>query len=360
MALAPSKMGAQSRKGKHHDSEPSASTRSGPAQHLAPTGAVRSAGGARPLRLGVRKRQRHHEPSRPDLPAIDSRAGGPAGTDDGRVQPDHLQSTRTTGRRRLHRQQPAAAIAVSGDAPSQALADLDAGLVAGEWHRRTAAEYRSAAIASQVTSWLIQVGAPPDLIRDGLQVVDDELTHSELSFEVAAAAGGPAPPVLESGDLTLPAPNGALVDLSLALVRFFCIGETVAVPMFRMLRKQATVPRCREVLDIVLRDEARHRQFGWDGLDWLLATHGPQVSTVVEAALPGMLDEVRQAYGGLGDGANSALPPEAQAWGLAPRSAYAATITLALTDDVAPRLQARGLPAAPAPSAAAVQTQSPR
>jgi len=246
---------------------------------------------------------------------------------------------------------------VSGNQPNETLPDLDAGLVAVEWHRRTAAEYRSAAIASQVTSWLIQVGAPLDLIRDGLQVVDDELTHSELSSEVAAAAGGQAPPVLESGDLTLPAPNGALVDLSIGLVRFFCIGETVAVPMFRMLRERATVPRCRKVLDIVLRDEARHRQFGWDGLDWLLAAHGPQVSAIVEGALPGILDEARQAYGGLGDGEKSALPPQAEAWGLAPRSAYAATITQALADDVAPRLQARGLRVAPAPATLEVRSR---
>ena len=108
-------------------------------------------------------------------------------------------------------------------------------LVVAEWQRRTEAEYRSAALATQVTLWLIQVGAPPDLIRDGLQVVEDELSHSELSAQVAGAAGGTeAPPVLDGRALTLPCPDGPLPAVALALVRYFCIGETVAVPMFRM------------------------------------------------------------------------------------------------------------------------------
>ncbi len=188
------------------------------------------------------------------------------------------------------------------------------------------------------------MGAPPDLIRDGLQVVEDELTHSELSAEVArAAGGGAAPPVLDGRALALPSPDGPLTAVALALVRFFCIGETVAVPMFRMLRAKATEPRCREVLDIVLRDEARHRQFGWDGLDWLLDAHEPEIAPAVGTALPGMLAEVRQAYGGVGDKPATTLPPAVEAWGLAATSAYAVTVQRALATDVAPRLEARGL-----------------
>jgi len=216
-------------------------------------------------------------------------------------------------------------------------------LVVSEWHRRTEAEYRSAALAAQVTLWLIQVGAPPDLIRDGLQVVEDELTHSELSAQVADAAGGNTSPVIDSAALVLPGTGGTVVDLGLALVRYFCIGETVAVPMFRMLRARATEPLCREVLDIVLRDEARHRQFGWDGLDWMLGAYEPQVTPAVAAALPAMLDEVRGAYGGTGAHDGTTLPPDVEGWGLAPTSAYAATVTRALESDVAPRLEARGL-----------------
>lgn len=236
---------------------------------------------------------------------------------------------------------------MSGDAADPPGPEGGRRLVVAEWHRRTAAEYRSAALASQVTGWLIQLGAPPDLIRDGLQVVEDELAHSELSAGVAEAAGvDESAPVLDGATLALPSPDGPLAAVSLALVRYFCIGETVAVPMFRMLRARATEPMCREVLDIVLRDEARHRQFGWDGLDWLLAAHGRQVSPAIAAALPGMLAEVGAAYGA-GERAVATMPAAVEAWGLAPMSAYAATVTRALATDVAPRLEARGLSRVP-------------
>jgi len=226
-------------------------------------------------------------------------------------------------------------------------------LVVAEWQRRTEAEYRSAALASQVTLWLIQVGAPPDLIRDGLQVVEDELSHSELSAQVAGAAGGgEAPPVVDGRALTLPCPDGPLPAVALALVRFFCIGETVAVPMFRMLRAKATQPLCRDVLDVVLRDEARHRQFGWDGLDWLLDAHEPRIGPKIAAALPAMMAEVRQAYGGSSSRSSTPMPPDAEAWGLADTSAYAAIVNRALATDVAPRLEARGLHGADGAAAA--------
>ena len=47
-----------------------------------------------------------------------------------------------------------------------------------EWRARIAAEYTSAAITQQLTLWLIQAGAPPDLIDAGLAIVADELVHS--------------------------------------------------------------------------------------------------------------------------------------------------------------------------------------
>ena len=42
-------------------------------------------------------------------------------------------------------------------------------------------------------------------------------------------------------------------------VEVFCLGETVAVPLFKVLREGCTVPAARRTLDRVLRDEVRHR-----------------------------------------------------------------------------------------------------
>src|SRR3954449_5948044 len=106
--------------------------------------------------------------------------------------------------------------------------------VRDEWRARIAAEYTSAAITQHLVLWLIQAGAPPDLIDAGLAIVADELAHSRLSHDVYTAAGGTAPPVLVREHLGLPRRDPILeLDLLSAIVRVFCLGETVAVPLFK-------------------------------------------------------------------------------------------------------------------------------
>ena len=72
-----------------------------------------------------------------------------------------------------------------------------------EWRARIAAEYTSAAITQNLVLWLIQAGAPPDLIDAGLVIVNDELAHSRLSHEVYVEAGGTSPPALVREQLGL-------------------------------------------------------------------------------------------------------------------------------------------------------------
>ena len=216
--------------------------------------------------------------------------------------------------------------------------------VTAEWGRRTQAEYISAAIAQQVTLWLIQLGAPPDLIRDGLRVAEDEVSHSELSAAVARCAGGEvAAPVLDPTTLALPEADNRVDAVVDAILRFFCVGETIAVPLFRMLRQNATAPSARQALDRVLRDETRHRQFGWDVLDWLLLAGGPVVRQRVTGRAPGVIDSVMRAYVLDAEALPPPLEPELAAWGLASPAAYAATARAALAGDVRPRLAARDL-----------------
>lgn len=238
-------------------------------------------------------------------------------------------------------------------APEGARASNAADLVAGEWRRRTQAEYSSAAIAHQVTLWLIQEGGPPDLIRDGLRIVEDELSHSELSAVVMGASGGSCPPpVIDAPSLVLPGAHNPRQALVSAITRFFCVGETVAVPLFRMLRAHSSVPVARRALDRVMRDEVRHRQFGWDVLDWLLLTDAESVRGHVALELPSVWAEMTRAYG-------AATPPheshanleqDVTAWGLAARAQYAETLSAALDRDVVPRFAARDIEA-PAPNA---------
>ncbi|HEY1958907.1 MAG TPA: hypothetical protein VGH28_25015 [Polyangiaceae bacterium] len=66
--------------------------------------------------------------------------------------------------------------------------------VRAEWRARVAAEYASATVTQSYVLWMMQAGAPPDLIDDGLAIVQDELVHSRMSHDVLVALGDPEAP----------------------------------------------------------------------------------------------------------------------------------------------------------------------
>jgi len=238
--------------------------------------------------------------------------------------------------------QPAAA--AQGGVPDAAM--TASARVQAEWRARIAAEYTSAAITQHLVLWLIQAGAPPDLLDAGLVIVGDELAHSRLSHDVYVAAGGSAPPALDRDALDLARTSARLEDDLLRIaVRAFCLGETVAVPLFRHLREACTEPTAKTALDRILRDEVRHRDFGWDLLDWLI-TLDDDVPARVAAELPAMLAELEASYG-TGNAAvaadDGAITDADRAWGLAPPRDYAEILARTVERDYVPRFAARDI-----------------
>ena len=223
--------------------------------------------------------------------------------------------------------------------------------VRDEWRARIAAEYGSAAITQHLVLWMIQIGASPDVIDAGLRIVEDELVHSRMSHQVYVDAGGTQPPMIDRGTLEL-ARRGHVAleqDVLRVVVRVFCLGETVAVPLFSHLRAGCTVPSARATLDRVLRDEVRHRDFGWLALDWLLTTElAPAIPALLDSELPGMFAELERSYGtGNPAFSDADLPAADRAWGLAPPHDYADILHRTFTRDYQPRFAARGIDATP-------------
>ena len=217
-----------------------------------------------------------------------------------------------------------------------------------EWRARIAAEYTSAAITQQLVLWLIQAGAPPDLIEAGLAIVADELVHSRMSHEVYALAGGSEPPAIDRDQLGIARTSETLeLDILRSAVRVFCLGETVAVPLFKHLRERCTEPAARDALDRILRDEVRHRDFGWDLLDWLCASPiGEQVPQLVAQLLPAMFAELEQSYGTDNPtvaGDDGEMSDAERAWALAPPREYAQILRQTIEKDYRPRFAARSI-----------------
>lgn len=222
--------------------------------------------------------------------------------------------------------------------------------VRDEWERRIEAEYRSAAITQNLVLWLIQMGASPDLVHDGLRIVADEMAHAELSHAVFVEAGGEGPPRIDRSQLGLPRSDGPVESDVLRFgVQIFCLGETVAVPLFKHLRQDCTVPVAREALDRILRDEVRHRDFGWTLLDWFLDLPHLEsmIAPQVTGQLAGMFAGLEASYGagnqhGRGDD-DDAMERDVRAWGLAPPADYRTILEQTFDREWLPRFQARGI-----------------
>ncbi|AUX41155.1 hypothetical protein SOCE26_025620 [Sorangium cellulosum] len=223
--------------------------------------------------------------------------------------------------------------------------------VRAEWGRRVEAEYRSAAITQHLTLWLIQMGASPDLIDDGLRIVKDELAHARLSHRVHAVAGGGALPALRRETLGLRSSGDEPLEMAVARagVEVFCLGETVAVPLFKVLREGCTVPVARRALDRILRDEVRHRDFGWTLLRYLLELPcAPAVRQLCERELQAMFMRLRRSYMPPGGAKRAAISDDDRAWGLMPVARYGEILERAIERDYVPRFGEHGLDAAAA------------
>jgi hypothetical protein len=220
------------------------------------------------------------------------------------------------------------------------------GQVAFEWLGRIEAEYRSAAITQETVLWLIQAGASPDLVRAGNRIVDDELVHAELSRKVWEAAGGGGVPRLDRTTLQIGRTHTDLeLDLACAVVKIFCLNETVAVPLFANLRRGATVLVARRALDRILKDEVRHRDFGWTALAWMLALpNAAAIARTIREGLPGWLAELERSYGDDLQNGNQSVSDDERAWGLAPASEFAAILHRTKERDYPRRFARAGLP----------------
>jgi len=216
-----------------------------------------------------------------------------------------------------------------------------------EWLRRVEAEYGSAAVTQHLTLWLMMVGASPDLIKEGMRIAWDEMVHARMSHEAYLAAGGTDVPKIVRENLGLRRIESAPLehDVTRVVVNTFCIGETVAVPLFKNLREGCTVLPARRVLDRVLRDEVRHRDFGWTALAWLFESPmGPELRRVSTEALPRYFEGIRNSYGASLRHVTETSPAD-RAWGLMAPARYFEIVEATLRRDWIPRFGELGIDA---------------
>ncbi|MBS1149160.1 MAG: hypothetical protein H6Q89_858 [Myxococcaceae bacterium] len=138
------------------------------------------------------------------------------------------------------------------------------------WTEAAFQEHRTAAACAATLKALIAARAPLDLIAMATRFPLDEMVHVEMCARLAMELGGGAP--LEHDPLDLirePDPKlPALLQAAELVVRNFCVGEALSIPMLRGSWHAAGHPLIKAVLGRIVKDEAAHGQFGWFFLEW--------------------------------------------------------------------------------------------
>src|SRR5262245_33149185 len=138
------------------------------------------------------------------------------------------------------------------------------------WTGAAFQEHRTGVACAATLRALIEARAPVDLIAVASRFPLDEMVHVELCARMAMELGGGTEIVHEPLALILdPDPEGSpLIRAAECVVRFFCVGEAISIPLLRATWHVARHPLPRAVLGRIVKDEAAHGVFGFTFLDW--------------------------------------------------------------------------------------------
>ncbi|MFO0745027.1 MAG: diiron oxygenase [Myxococcota bacterium] len=246
---------------------------------------------------------------------------------------------------------------VAADVPWEALtADaVPAGVrdvVRAHWAYRVETEYRSIQVMTRFLAEVLAAGDPLEVYAGAADAIADEVRHTALCLGVAERLGvvpllpDPVELLDPPGFAALPAAQRALGTAVSMLV----VSETISVALIEDLRRRATHPTVRAVLERTLRDEDAHDDFGWAYLEASLARFGDDgrgyARVVAETTLAPHLGEI--------EAMRAALPrelqhlerwpePELAAFGVMGRERQALVKRAVIAERLAPRLAALGL-----------------
>lgn len=142
-------------------------------------------------------------------------------------------------------------------------------LLARHWTQVGQFEHASVASFARFAMQLMQLGAPPGLLRDTARALADEIEHARLTFALASAYAGRSvgPGRLVAGNTAAPT---HLRDIVEGLIVEACVGETLAALEAREAALSAEDPGVAAVLEQIADDEWRHAELGWRALRWVL------------------------------------------------------------------------------------------
>ncbi len=167
-----------------------------------------------------------------------------------------------------------------------------------QWTLAAFQEHRTGIACTAALRALMECRAPVDLVALAARFPLDELVHVELCSRMAMELGGGTEVRHDPEDLILDAPAelSPLLRAGHMIVRFFCVGEALSIPLLRSTWKAARHPLPRAVLGRIVRDEAAHGTFGFAFLDWALPLLSEDDRTLLGAAADRAISAINRQW----------------------------------------------------------------
>jgi hypothetical protein len=171
------------------------------------------------------------------------------------------------------------------------------------WTLAAYQEHRTGAACAETVQAMIVARVPVDLIAVATRFPLDEMAHVEMCARLAQELGGGTHVEFDPHAL-IPSPEWDLPPLLRAadcVVRYFCVGEALSIPLLHGTWQAAKHPLVRGVLGRIVRDEAAHGSFGWSFLDWaadeLSLTDRQHLARVAGATIDALTDSWKSIHG---------------------------------------------------------------
>lgn len=193
-------------------------------------------------------------------------------------------------------------------------------------------EHASVAAFARFTMDLLQLGAPPVLLRDAARAIEDEVRHATLCFSVAHRLSGVAqgPGALDTR-YQRPPGDSATQTLTDAILEG-CVEETVAAEIAREMTVRALPDFIREASKEIARDEDRHADLSWRFVAWLLEQRPDLRDVAIDRFRAALANDAKSVSPG------QILPKEGpEDLGRLKRSTRAMVRRRALSEIIAPR-----------------------
>ncbi|HYP99661.1 MAG TPA: hypothetical protein VER96_13395 [Polyangiaceae bacterium] len=138
------------------------------------------------------------------------------------------------------------------------------------WTGSAYQEHRTGAACALTLQALIEARAPLDLIAVASRFPLDEMVHVELCARMAMEFGGGTEIIHDPKAMVVGSDHSLnpLMQAADLVVRFFCVGEAISIPLLRATWHVAKHPLPKAVLGRIVKDEAAHGVFGFTFLDW--------------------------------------------------------------------------------------------